>query len=141
MPDRGTLNTQGNQGKEETPGTHSWQQSNRWDRGRLSMTPGTEGTREQWTREGKGQERDTQRDLVMLNTKLTNNSKMKWLFTERGSKEILECFMLACVDKLYGGADLLFPKHMSTVPKLLPNALMTILLLWVRNIWKPHLSV
>lgn len=56
-------------------------------------------------------------------------------------QEIMECFMLACVDKLYGGADFLFPKHMSTVPKLLLNGLMTILLLWVRNIWKPHLSV
>lgn len=29
-------------------------------------------------------------DLVMLNMKLTNNSKMKWLFTERGSKEYRE---------------------------------------------------
>lgn len=26
----------------------------------------------------------------MLNMKLTNNSKMKWLFTERGSKEYRE---------------------------------------------------
>lgn len=56
-------------------------------------------------------------------------------------QEIMECFKLACVDKLYGGADFLFPKHMSTVPKLLLNGLMTILLLWVRNIWKPHLSI
>lgn len=55
MPDRGTLNTQGNQGKEETPGTHSWQQSNRWDRGRQTEhDPRNRGNERAMDQRGQG---------------------------------------------------------------------------------------
>ncbi len=47
-------------------------------------------------------------------------------------QEILEHFMLPSADTLYGDADFLFPaglKHLPTLPKPLPSALLTMILL------------